>query len=114
MKSLPFEKKLKIALNKQAESLDNQTLHQLRNARELALSKQKKSCFSLKWLGGAGAGLALASVLTFMIIPDLMHPNTLSPLDDLEMLTAEADLDLVTKMDFYQWIDESSLSEGTL
>lgn len=114
MKNIPFEKELKTALNKQVDSLDSQTLHRLRNAREFALSKQKKSTFSLKWLGGAGAGLALASVLTFMIIPTLMHSNALSPLDDLEMLTADADLDLVTQMDFYQWIDESSLSESTL
>jgi len=113
-----FEEKSKAAFKQQQESLDSQTLQRLRSARENALSKQEKSSWltsiNLKWLTGAGAGLALASLLTFMIAPGLMSSNNLSPLDDLEMLSAEADLDLVTDMDFYQWLDESALSENTL
>lgn len=63
-------------------------------SRALASSK---SLFSLRWFGGTGASIALASVLTFMIIPNLIHSNTISLLDDLEMLAANANLDLVTK-----------------
>ena len=43
-----------------------------------------------------------------------MQTNALSPLDDIEILTADADLDLVTQLEFYQWIEASSLSESTL
>lgn len=111
-----FEKKSKSAFDQQVESLDSQTLHRLRAAREKALQSQSSwlSSLNFKWLTGAGAGLALASVLTFMIMPNLITSNTLSPLDDLEMLSAEADLDLVTHMDFYQWLDDSALSDNTL
>lgn len=114
MKNIEFEKQARTAFDKQVASLDSQTLHQLRSAREVALSKQKQSIFSVKWLTGAGAGLALAGVLGFMIVPNLMQTNALSPLDDIEILTADADLDLVTQLEFYQWIEASSLSESTL
>ena len=129
-----FEKQANTAYKLQVDSLSNATLHRLKKGRETALSykketiqkqsRQKKhqqintSIFSLlannKWLTGAGASLAFASVLTFMIIPNLMHSNTLSPLDDIEMLSAETDLDLVTDLEFYQWLDDSAISQNTL
>lgn len=107
-----FEKNVKTAFKQQTESLDSETLHRLRVAREIALSKQSRSnwlpTLNLKWLTGAGAGLALASVLTFMVMPNLMSS---SAVDEFEMLTAEGDMDLVAQLEFYQWLDESSLSE---
>ena len=109
-----FETKANKAFKQQVESLDSQTLHRLREAREKALKQKSTPWLSLKWLSGAGAGIALASLLTFLVVPSLIQSNSLSPLDDLEMLSAEADLDLVTQMDFYQWLDESALSESTL
>lgn len=118
-----LEEKAKTALIQQAQSLDSTTLHRLREAREIALSQPQQSSWSsslglpplnIKWATGAGAGLALASVLTFMIAPNLMTSNKLSPLDDIELLTTNTDLDLVTQMEFYQWLDDSALSESTL
>jgi len=117
-----LEEKAKTALKQQTQSLDSATLHRLRDAREIALSNPHSSWASslglpplnLKWITGAGAGLALASVLTFMIVPNLMTSNKLSPLDDIELLTANTDLDLVTQIEFYQWLDDSELSESTL
>jgi len=108
--------KAKIAFKQQTQSLDSDTLHRLRLARETALSNKAQSSrplLSLKWLTGAGAGLALAGVLTFVIAPSLMSSsNDFLPLDELELMTTvEGDMDLVTQLDFYQWIDESSLSE---
>ncbi len=107
--------KAKIAFKQQTQSLDRKTLHRLRLARETALSNKAQSSrplLGLKWLTGAGAGLALAGVLTFMIAPSLMSSsNDFLPLDELELMTAEGDMDLVTQLDFYQWIDESSISE---
>ncbi len=103
----------KTALEQQANALDSETLQRLRHAREAALmqnTQNQKSgwlnALSWKWLTGAGAGLAIASILTFMIVPQL-STNTLSPLDDLELLTAEVDMDLVNQLEFYQWLDES-------
>lgn len=109
-----FEKKAKKAFKQQVESLDSQTLHHLREAREVALKQKASSWLSIKWLSGAGAGIALASLLTFLVIPNMNPSNSLSPLEDFEMLSAEADLDLVIQMDFYQWLDVSALSENTL
>ena len=103
----------KSALNKSTDSLNSETLHRLRQARESALLyKQKEhktggvSFLSWKWITGAGAGLAFASILTFMILPQLSQ-SSISPLDDLDLLTAEVDLDVVDHLDFYQWLDES-------
>ena len=103
-----IEQKAKVTFDQQADSLNSQTLQRLRAAREMALSQQSKapSWLSAKWLSGAGAALALASVLAFMIVPQLTS-NKLSPLEDLEMLSAEADMDVYTQLDFYQWLDES-------
>jgi len=100
----------KQALDQEVGALSSDTLHKLRLARETALSQQQKKpwqhLFSLKWLTGAGAGLAIAGVLTFMLIPQLSN-QSLSPLDDLEFLTAEVDMELVDDLEFYQWLDDS-------
>lgn len=109
-----FEKNARNALNTQIESLDSETLLRLKKAREAALLKQNKPHSLAKWLTGAGAGLALAGILGFFIIPSLMQSNSLSPLDDLEILTAVTELELYTQMDFYQWLDDSALSEDML
>jgi len=107
----------KSALDEQAECLKSETQHRLRLAREKALEQSSKSSWNdiltWKWLSGAGAGVALASVIAFMIVPNLQtDTNSLSPLDDLELLTAEVDMDLVDDLEFYQWLDES-LTEGS-
>lgn len=115
MKKTKFENQLIAALNEQADTLPNQTRLHLRSAREIALTKQaKRRGFPVKWLGGAAAGVALASLMSFVITPKLMPSDSISPLDDLEILTADADLELLTQMDFYQWIDESDLSKTAL
>ena len=99
------------ALNQQAEALDATTLHQLRKARQTALLKSKQPFFSLKLLGGAGAGLAIATIFVFMTSTTLLQSDRLSPFDDLEMLTAETDIELYTQFEFYEWLGES-LDEG--
>ena len=114
-----LEHKASIAFKQQTQSLDSDTLYRLRLARKTALSHTEQSSlpsFNLKWLTGAGAGLALAGILTFMIAPSLMSSsNEFLPLDELELMTTEgeieSEMDLITQLDFYQWIDESSLSK---
>ena len=104
----------KNALNKQTEGLSSDTQQRLRLAREKALEQAHRSSWlSFKWLSGAGAGIALAGVIAFMIVPNLQTNNpSISPLDDLEMLSAEFDMELVDDLEFYQWLDES-LAEHT-
>ncbi len=115
MKDKKLTSAAKAALNEQTENLSSDTQQRLRLAREQALQRADKGLWahspSWKWLSGAGAGIALASVIAFMIVPNLQS-NSLSPLDDLELLTAEVDLDLVDDLEFYQWLDES-LTEGS-
>jgi hypothetical protein len=103
-----FTQKAKAVLDQQANSLNSDTLQRLRHARETALSQKSSiSWLSAKWLTGAGAGLALASILTFLLVPQLTSNSSLSPLEDIDLLSAEADMDLYTQLDFYQWLDES-------
>jgi len=111
-----LEAEARTVFNQELELLDSQTLHRLRNARETALSQQQ-SKFGIsnklaKWLTGIGAGLAVASILTLMIAPNLWQSNQLSPFDDMEILTSEADMDVVNQLEFYEWLDES-LQEGS-
>jgi len=105
-----INKATKLALDQQAEALNSDTLHQLRQARETALQQSNKRAWqkmlSIEWISAAGAGIAIAGVLTFILVPHL-NTNSLSPLDDLELLTAEVDMDLVDELEFYQWLDES-------
>ncbi len=99
------------ALNRQVEALDATTLQQLHKARQVALRKVRKPFLSFKLLGGAGAGLVLATVFAFMVSTSLLQSDKLSPFDDLEMLTAETDIELYTQFEFYEWLGES-LDEG--
>jgi len=112
-----FESKANIAFEQQVESLDAQTVHRLRDIREIALNQKKLSSdksspwFTLTWITGASAGIALAGILTFMLVPRVMQSDLLSPLEDFEILSTDTDMDLVTQLDFYQWLDDSSLSD---
>lgn len=105
-----INKATKVVLDQQVDALDSNTLHKLRQAREAALQQHHKSpwqkMLSIEWITTGGAGLAIAGILTFMLLPQL-NTNTLSPLDDLEFLTAEVDMELVDDLEFYQWLDES-------
>jgi len=108
-----LEQKARQAYHQQIASLDSKTLQQLRKARELALAEQSKSWWQhrrIKWLTGTGAGLALATVMTFFVVPNLITQEPITPLEDIELLSAETDLDLITDFEFYEWLDESKLN----
>ncbi len=110
----PLKKQVKAALNHQAESLDTQTLQKLRDAREKALNhrKHKETKTSAhSWFWGAGAGLVMAGILAFFLVSGIFQQQSLSPLDDLDVLTADAELDVILQSDFYQWLDETGLNE---
>ncbi len=120
-----FEEKISNTLDQQVDSLDDSIVQRLQEARQTALLQQKKSPGSprlnLTWITAAGTGLALASVLGFMVIPHLIADFTnnieadpsLVLMDDFEVLSDDSDLDLYTQLDFYQWLDDS-LGEATL
>lgn len=116
-----FENKAKQALDQKANTLNDQVLQRLQNARNTALSQKPNKTslpqLNLKWITGAGAGLALAGLLSFMIIPGLIsdkkQANTVAIFEDFEMLNDESELDLYTQLDFYQWLDES-INEASL
>lgn len=102
-----IEKQAKQVLDKRVDALDSNTLQRLRVARENALARKKSSPFSLKWLGKAGAGIALASVLTMFLVPNLLETKNLSPFEDLELLTAETELEVITHLEFYEWLGDN-------
>lgn len=120
-----FEEKISKTLDQHADSLDDSIVQRLQTARQTALSQPKSAIrlprLNLTWITGAGAGLALASILGFMIIPHLLADFSnnaeadlsLVLMDDFEVLSDDSDLDLYTQLDFYQWLDDS-LGEATL
>ena len=119
MNNKKFKNKAKGAFEKQVDSLNMQTQQRLKMARKAALTQETNNTsffnnLDLKWI--TGAGLALASILGFLIVPSLMTENNgvsnnelsnIAFIEDIELLSQESDLELYTQLDFYEWLDES-------
>ncbi len=119
MNNKKFKNKAKGAFEKQVDSLNMQTQQRLKMARKAALTQETNNTsffnnLDLKWI--TGAGLALASILGFLIVPSLMTENNgvsnnelsnIAFIEDIELLSQESVLELYTQLAFYEWLDES-------
>ena len=126
-----FEKNLKQALDDKAGKLDAATLSRLRRARESALDTPVPWWRSLSAHAGAVADLggvlshrpapatAALSILALITALVFMYMFMASPgtggsetLELMEILTLDADLELVEEMDFYHWLEEQAPGEA--
>lgn len=105
-------------------SLDGHTRSRLNRARQAALqAAQGATPMAHRWLlpVGSAAALALATVIAVHGWRHAQQPadNAMTQaeramtVDDLEIVTADADLDLLKDMDFYAWLDTQDMNAVT-
>lgn len=110
----PLEKQFSDALDWQSESLDANTLRQLRLARNRALNQQQSSIthkHKRLWSPGFAMAAILAIILVSGYLSGMFQGQNLSPLDDLDVLTAEAEPEDILQNDFYLWLADTGLGE---
>jgi hypothetical protein len=98
----------KSALHRSDQSLDGETLSRLRRARAAAMQQQDKS--GRVWL-------PLGSAVTAALVIALVWPHTEIQAPATEVLAleqwlleADAELEMIEEVDFYQWLAEEELS----
>jgi len=78
----------------------------------------------VRWLlpVGSAAALLLVMVVTIQVNRQSHQPSVgsadaqmarINTVDDLEIVTADADIDLLKDMDFYAWLDTQNLNSST-
>lgn len=104
------------ALDREAEQIDYRTQLQLQKAREQALAEldkkpAQKPARGWLWLTAVPAALAVVMLLPLRQQAPSPMPEQLVMLQDVELLTAGADLEMLEDMEFYQWLAEQEQME---
>ena len=112
-----FLAEVRKTLDRSTESLDQDTVRRLRQARFEALERPgtgRSSWFGLhRWI--TAGGLATVTVLALGVSLWVVNPREKLParhVDEVEMLTAQEHLDLYQDLEFYRWLADSSGTEG--
>ena len=113
-----FEARLAKRLRDSADELDGHTRSRLNQARQAALDElQPKSAWRFRPVLAGAATAAVAVVAFFLLQP---APDTTQPLvpagiaeADLELLMAEESLDMLEDLEFYTWLAEADLDNGS-
>lgn len=108
------------ALDASAEQLDYASQLKLQRAREAALAALKPAAKparrwhqNLLWLAAAPAALAVVLVLPLLLRAPteptslISDQDSLNSFEDMELLAAEADLDTLADIEFYQWLADN-------
>jgi negative regulator of sigma E activity len=104
-----FVRRIKTALDEGNEHLEARVRSRLRQARHAALAQvQPRPAFwARQWV--PAVGVAAAAVLAILVWP---HAPSVQPpdeaLNDLEIVLAGENLDLLENLDFYEWVDAES------
>ena len=102
-----FVARLKTALDKSSEQLDGHVLSRLNQARHAAV-EEISAARPRRWLWApvAAAATAAAVVVVLRLAGPGQVPDGLPvALDDLEIMLAEEDLELLEELEFYAWLD---------
>ncbi len=100
--------KVREELDARAAGLDEATLRRLRKARQRALEEAGKSRWRFaipKWF--TAGGLATAMVLVVAVsfwVRSAQERLPVHQAEDVEMLTAQENLDISKDLDFYRWL----------
>ncbi len=92
-------------LDQELEKLDDSTCFRLRQARLAALGHMGKK--PVNWWIPAGVLATAAGALLLMVTMQNRIPDSggqLANMEDIELLSSRADLELLADMDFYQWL----------
>lgn len=101
-----------LALNRRANNLSDETLRELRFAREQALNGlvERGTKPDKVLLGGAGVVIASVAIAVMLLLKpgaESGFPHT--ELDIFELAVASEELDLYENIEFYQWLDHEKL-----
>lgn len=107
-----LEKRIVNSLNQHTTQLDNETMQRLQAIRRDALNRPNKSWFSFtlstNWL--PATGLIAASIFAVLLLyPQSQSINNSTPLEQtamVELLENAEDLDVISDVGFYLWMDE--------
>jgi hypothetical protein len=107
-----LEERAAALLQDSAEQLDGKTRSQLTQARHAALDAVREGERKTNWLLPA-AGVAAAAVLAVTVSLNVANQTNvddeqqlaLTPVDELEIVTAEDSLEFYRDVEFYAWLD---------
>lgn len=106
-----FMRRIKAVLDDGNAQLDARVRSRLRQARQSALAQVEPGpgLWMRQWM--PAAGLAAAGVMAVLLWPNApsVQPQE-EALNDLEIVLAEENLDLLENLDFYEWVDAESQS----
>jgi hypothetical protein len=109
-----LETRAKTLFDRGVASLDGHTRAKLADARVLALAASpRRRAFlfgSRQLIPAAAAAVSLVVAVAVWQDRDVVSPPVVetAPLDDLEILLAEEELEMIEELDFYTWLDEQS------
>ncbi|MDG2175553.1 MAG: hypothetical protein P8M72_05425 [Gammaproteobacteria bacterium] len=104
-------------LDRSCDGLDGHTQSRLNSIRHSALEHGRKS--PGRTLLAPFGGLVTACVLVLVVgmlyqgqpqTPSQAVPDSISPMEDLDILTSAESLELFENLEFYQWLEENEIS----
>ena len=109
-----FLRQSRSMLDDSVESLDAATLSKLNQARQRALAAQSQVSFlsSRRRIALASLSVVAISALLWMMLPQPSTPVHSEyaeiPIDDMEILMADTDMELLEDLEFVSWLLEES------
>lgn len=112
-----FLENIREELDRSCESLDGHTQSRLNSIRHAAIEQGQKS--PGRALLAPFGGFVTACVLVLLVtvyypgqteLSSPETPGTVSPIEDLDILTSNESLDFFENLEFYQWLEENESS----
>ncbi|MDH5762235.1 MAG: hypothetical protein OEZ51_04580 [Nitrospinota bacterium] len=111
-KEKQFIDNVKKALDLDAQKLDAGTQSKLNRIRQKALDAGERKSFDIRrWFTLPVAGWAATACLIVLGLTLYMKPSngTLPPLEDIDLLAAEDNLEFYDSLEFYAWLAEEEV-----
>ncbi len=110
-----FLQRSKKQLDDSVDALDAATLSRLNQARQKALDTRRSNLFSDNRIGVVFASFAVAAivVLLWTTTPQQKPVELAQQYEDIDMLTADADFELLEDLEFVSWLLEENLELPT-
>lgn len=105
-----FVSNVRKALDLDAENLDAGTQSKLNRIRQQALDAGERTGFDIRqWFTLPVAGWASACVIVLGLAIYMNQPKgSLPPLEDIDLLAAEDNLEFYDSLEFYAWLAEEN------
>ena len=109
-KEKQFVDNIKKALNLGAENLDPGTQSKLTRIRHRALDAGERKSYDIRqWFTLPRVGWATACILVLGLTVYVQQPTgTAPPLEDIDLLAAEDNLEFYDGLEFYAWLAEEN------